>query len=56
MKVVADFLNAGKKGNKKKMAEDMLDKLYTLRKLPRKYFIEIDDELDALKKKLGKKK
>ena len=40
MKVVADFLNAGKRGSKKKKAEDMLDKLYTLRKLPRKYFIE----------------
>ena len=40
MKVVADFLGAGKTGAKKKKAEAMLDKLYTLRKLPRKYFIE----------------
>ena len=40
MKVVADFLRAGKKGRKKEMAEDMLDKLYTLRNVPRKYFIQ----------------
>ena len=40
MKVVADFLGAGKTGAKKKKAEAMLDKLYTLRNVPRKYFIE----------------
>merc|ERR1712196_420174 len=39
-KVVSDFLKAGTRGNKKVRAEEMLDKLYTLRKLPRKYFIE----------------
>lgn len=38
--IVARFLGAGGKGNKKKKAEDMLDKLYTLRNVPRKYFIE----------------
>ena len=40
MKVVADFLGAGKPGAKKKKAEAMLDKLYTLRNVPRKYFIQ----------------
>ena len=39
-KVVADFLKAGKRGTKKVRAEEMLDKLYTLRNVPRKYFIQ----------------